>query len=51
MTEKTEVITFKADGELASVLKHMPNKSDFIRNAVLEYMQNTCPLCQGTGTI
>ena len=51
MTEKTEVISFKADGELASVLKHMPNKSDFIRNAVLEYMQNTCPLCRGTGTI
>ncbi len=51
MTEKTEVISFKADEELAAVLKHMPNKSDFIRSAVLEYMKNTCPLCQGTGLI
>lgn len=51
MTEKTEVISFKADEELAALLKHIPNKSDFIRNAVLEHMQNTCPLCQGTGLI
>ena len=51
MTDKTEVISFKADEELAAMLKHMPNKSDFIRNAVLEYMQNTCPLCRGTGLI
>ena len=51
MTEKTEVISFKADEELASLLKHVPNKSDFIRNAVLEHIQNTCPLCQGTGLI
>ncbi len=51
MTEKTEVISFKADEELAAMLRNMPNRSDFIRNAVLEYMQNTCPLCSGTGLI
>ena len=36
MTEKTEVISFKADEELAAVLKHMPNKSDFIRKWTYE---------------
>jgi len=51
MTDKTEVISFKADVELAAMLRQMTNKSDFIRNAVLEYMQNTCPLCRGTGLI
>lgn len=51
MTEKTEVISFKADEELAAMLRNVPNRSDFIRNAVLEYMQNTCPLCSGTGLI
>ncbi|MCQ2604719.1 MAG: ribbon-helix-helix domain-containing protein [Spirochaetia bacterium] len=51
MNSKTEVISFKADEDLAELLKKLPNKSDFIRNAVLEYMQNTCPLCRGTGLI
>ena len=46
-----ETITFKADGELARLLSIMPNKSEFIRHAILGAMDNTCPLCQGSGII
>jgi hypothetical protein len=48
---KGEVITFKADSELAELLKKIPNKSDFIRQAVLSQLDNVCPLCQGIGVL
>jgi len=52
MTEaKLETITFKVDGELAKILSAMPNRSEFIREAILSALDNTCPLCQGTGAI
>jgi hypothetical protein len=31
------------------VLKRIPNRSAFIRSAILAAMDNVCPLCQGTG--
>jgi len=46
-----ETITFKADGELARLLSAMPNRSEFIREAVLNALENTCPLCMGSGII
>lgn len=49
--QKHEVITFKADNTLASVLKNIPNRSQFIRNAVLRALENVCPLCQGNGIL
>lgn len=49
--QKQEVITFKADPVLAAEIKKLPNRSDFIRRAILAAMENTCPLCQGTGII
>jgi hypothetical protein len=48
---RAETITFKADGELAKLLSAMPNRSEFIRGAVLNALENTCPLCLGSGII
>jgi len=48
---KTEIITFKVDEELAELIQRLPNKSEFIRQAVMAAMNNTCPLCQGTGRL
>ena len=49
--KKVEIITFKADKALVTRLNSIPNKSEYIRNAVLTAMSNTCPLCQGTGIL
>jgi len=51
MANKQEIITFKVDEALGEVIKRLPNRSEFIRNAVLNALENTCPLCQGKGTI
>ena len=48
---KEEVITFKAGEDLAGALAGMPNKSDFIRRAVLTALGNACPVCNGTGSL
>lgn len=46
-----EVITFKADTALANAMRGIPNRSEFIRNAILAAMENVCPLCLGTGIL
>jgi hypothetical protein len=48
---KEEIITFKADSALAEALSMVPNRSDFIRGAILHALKDTCPLCQGTGRL
>jgi hypothetical protein len=48
---KPEVISFKADRSLAQALAVIPNRSQFIRAAVLAALDNVCPLCQGTGIL
>jgi hypothetical protein len=48
--KKEEVITFKVNDSLAKALKSIPNRSEFIRNAVLNALENSCPLCGGVGT-
>lgn len=48
---KHDVFTFKADVALSEALKKMPNRSAFIRRAVLQALDNVCPLCQGTGVL
>lgn len=50
-SKKQETITFKADETLAKALLKVPNKSEFIRNAILNALENCCPLCQGTGIL
>jgi len=46
---KNEIITFKADESLLDALKGIPNRSEFIRSAVLHALESVCPLCKGTG--
>jgi hypothetical protein len=46
-----EVITFKADKDLMKLLKGIRNRSEFIRCAVLEALDNACPFCRGTGVL
>lgn len=48
---KEEIITFKVDHALAEELRSIPNRSDFIRNALLRALQNACPLCGGDGVL
>lgn len=47
--QKAGIITFKADDALAAALRGLPNRSEFIRGAVLSALANACPLCRGTG--
>lgn len=49
--ERAEVITFKADQELAAAMSHVENRSAFIRQAILAALGNSCPLCGGNGTL
>ncbi|NQU14468.1 MAG: CopG family transcriptional regulator [Desulfobacteraceae bacterium] len=48
---KQEIITFKADGALLKAMKGIPNRSEFIRNAILASLNNICPICKGTGIL
>ena len=50
-SKKTDLITLKVEPELAAIINRMPNKSDFIRKAILSTLHNICPLCQGTGVL
>ncbi|MBN1698373.1 MAG: CopG family transcriptional regulator [Spirochaetales bacterium] len=49
--QKHDVVTFKVESSLAAILKKLPNKSAFIRNAILKSFENLCPLCQGSGIL
>jgi len=48
---KGEIITFKADESLLKAMQGIPNRSEFIRNAVLNALDSVCPVCRGTGTL
>lgn len=48
---KTKVVAFKVEEDLASFLDSLPNKSEFIRRAILEQFGMTCPLCTGSGVV
>lgn len=49
--QKSDIITFKADDTLVEALRQIPNRSEFIRSALLSALENTCPLCQGRGVL
>ncbi|HCE43752.1 MAG TPA: hypothetical protein DET40_09405 [Lentisphaeria bacterium] len=49
MAKKDVVMTFKVDGPLLEALNSVPNRSEFIRSAILSALNNICPLCGGTG--
>ncbi len=48
---KQEIVTFKVDSSLLEMLKELPNRSEFIRRAILSSLENVCPLCQGSGVL
>ena len=49
--KKQEIITFKADETLQRAMQGLPNRSEFIRNAILAALNSACPLCRGTGIL
>ncbi|HLA84505.1 MAG TPA: hypothetical protein VJL29_06905 [Thermoguttaceae bacterium] len=49
--KKQEIVTFKVDQSLWEALRDVPNRSEFIRQAIQTAMDRACPLCQGTGTL
>lgn len=48
---KSTVVAFKVEEELAEFLNQLPNKSDFIRRAIYSQLGVACPLCRGTGSV
>src|SRR5687767_4525646 len=48
---KSKIVAFKVEEELAEFLNDLPNKSDFIRKAILSQFGMTCPLCAGGGVV
>ena len=49
--KKEEIITFKVDDALAQAMQGIPNRSEFIRSAILAALDSDCPLCKGTGIL
>ena len=50
-TQKKQIVAFKVEDDLAEFLDTLPNKSEFIRKAILAQFGMTCPLCTGTGVV
>lgn len=48
---KQEIITFKVDEPLLEAMRGIPNRSEFIRAAILSALDNVCPLCKGNGIL
>lgn len=48
---KSQIVAFKVEAELAEFLDKLPNKSDFIRKAILAQFGMNCPLCDGSGVV
>ncbi len=48
---KQSIVTFKAEESLVEALRGVPNRSSFIRSAILAALENTCPLCLGAGIL
>lgn len=48
---KHDIVSFKVDHELMELLRQVPNRSEFIRSAILVALDSACPLCNGTGIL
>ena len=46
---KPSIVTFKAEPAMLDALRTVPNRSEFIRAAVLNALEHACPLCGGSG--
>ena len=51
MKKKQEIITFKVDEDLLMAIKGIPNRSEFIREAIISALGSVCPLCNGSGML
>jgi hypothetical protein len=51
MKKKQEIITFKVDKDLLEEIKNIPNRSEFIRGAIISALGVLCPLCNGYGML
>lgn len=49
--QKSEIVAFKVEEELATFLNKLQNKSAFIRKAIIAQLGMACPLCEGSGTV
>jgi hypothetical protein len=49
--QKTKIVAFKVEEELAEFLGKLKNKSEFIRKAILAQFSMECPLCNGGGVV
>lgn len=49
--QKKQIVAFKVEEELAQFLDKLPNKSEFIRKAILAQFGMNCPLCAGSGVV
>ena len=49
--KKQDVITLKVDRSLTEALEGVTNRSRFIRKAIMAALDNSCPLCMGTGIL
>jgi hypothetical protein len=45
------ILTFKADAALVDAMEGIPNRSEFIRAAIVAALDGVCPLCKGTGVL
>jgi hypothetical protein len=48
---KQQIVTFKVDRSLLEAMRGIPNRSEFLRAAVLTAMDSLCPLCKGSGIL
>jgi len=48
---KSVVVTFRVDAHLAEALERLPDKSQFIRQALAKTFHETCPACAGEGRL
>lgn len=45
------IVTFKAEEALVEAMEGIPNRSEFIRSAILAALDGVCPVCRGTGVL
>jgi hypothetical protein len=49
--QKQTVVSFRVDQHLAEILNELPDKSAFIREAILRRFHTICPFCGGRGVL
>lgn len=49
--QKQTVVSFRVDQHLAEILNSLPDKSTFIRDAILQRFHAVCPFCKGRGVL